>query len=322
MIEMSLWDVAAAKEIHKWSMPNIWGLNQLLFSPDGRAVAATKGGEVGLWYPTTGKQLPALHVAKDAQAVSWFNCLAFSPDGKTLAAVGGTGVIYLWEVATAKVRAVYTGHQARVTSLDFSPNGARLISGSHDTTALIWDLTGIADEKDANTLTPERLAALWEQLADADAGKAWRAGWRLVADPASSVPFLQKHMRPAEVDASRIAKRIAALDGDTFEGREEASRELAKLGDLAESALRKALAANPSLEVRRRLDELIEKLNVPVTVPEQVRSLRGVEVLEHIGSPGARRLLDELSQGSDRARLTRDAKAALERLSARKQAMP
>ncbi len=74
----------------------------------------------------------------------------------------------------------------------FSPDGALLISGSRDATALIWDLTGIADEKGAKTLTSERLALLWEELADAIAGKAWRAGWRLAADPTASVPFIQR----------------------------------------------------------------------------------------------------------------------------------
>ena len=159
---------------------------------------------------------------------------------------------------------MFPGHRARVVSLDFSPDGARLISGSHDTTALIWDLTGLADEKDAKTLTPERLTALWDDLADADAGKAWRAVWRLAADPAASVPFLQKHLRPAEVDAKRIAALLAALDGDDFEEREKASRGLAKLGDLAGPAVRQALAGKPSPEARRRLEQLARGLDKPV----------------------------------------------------------
>jgi hypothetical protein len=41
-------------------------------------------------------------------------------------------------------------------------------------------------------------------------GKAWRAGWRLTADPAASVPFLGKHVRPAEVDAVQVAKWLTA----------------------------------------------------------------------------------------------------------------
>jgi WD40 repeat protein len=67
--------------------------------------------------------------------------VAFSQDGKMLAAAGDSGVIYLWQVGTAKARAVLVGHRAKVTSLDFAPDGSRLISGSNDTTAIIWDVT-------------------------------------------------------------------------------------------------------------------------------------------------------------------------------------
>jgi hypothetical protein len=217
-------------------------------------------------------------------------------------------------MSTARLRTVLTGHRNGIASLDFSPDGRRLLSGSSDTTALIWDLTGLADDKGAKTLTPERLAALWDELADADAGKAWRAGWRLAADPAASVPFLQKRLRPAEVDAKRMTELLAALDGDDFEAREQATRELARLGDLAGPAIRQALGGSPPPEARGRLEGLAAKLDGPVEDAEQARALRAVEALERIGTPEARRLLDELGQGAPGARLTRDAKAALDRL--------
>jgi hypothetical protein len=73
---------------------------------------------------------------------------------------------------------------------------------------------------------------------------------------------------------------------------------------------------------RQPLEELLGKLNGPVTAPEQMRGLRCVAVLEHIGRPEAIRLLDELGKGPPGAKLTRGAKAALERLNMRKEAMP
>jgi HEAT repeat protein len=117
-----------------------------------------------------------------------------------------------------------------------------------------------------------------------------------------------------EVNAGRIAKLLTALDSDDFDERESATGGLAKLGELAGPAMRKAMAEKPSLEARRRLEELTNKLDGPVTIPEQARELRCIEVLEHIGSPEARRLLEELSKGAEGARVTRDAKASLERL--------
>jgi hypothetical protein len=45
--------------------------------------------------------------------------------------------------------------------------------------------------------------------------------------------------------------------------------------------------------------------------------LRCVEVLEDAGTPAARRLLARLAEGSPQARLTREAKASLQRLAKR-----
>jgi WD40 repeat protein len=316
--ELAFWDVAQGKETRKWSLPN-GRTDRLRFAPSGSMIAGAGDGGVDLWNAATGKVLPPLRLPEMEFPASLLDCLAFSADGKTVAAAGRTGVIYVWDVGTAKMRDVLTGHRDWVTSLDFSPDGARLISGSRDATALIWDLTGVADEKGAKTLTPERLASLWNELADGDAGKAWRAGWRLTGDPAASVPFLQKHLWPAEVDAVQIAKLLTALDSDAFEERESATARLSKLGDLAEPAVRKALEAKPSPEARRRLAGLTDKLDGPITIPEQARELRCVEVLEHIGSADARGLLDELGKGAGGARLAREAKAALARLLLRKE---
>ncbi len=49
--------------------------------------------------------------------------------------------------------------------------------------------------------------------------------------------------------------------------------------------------------------------------PEQIRQLRAVEVLEHLATDDARKLLDKLAGGARDALLTREAKAARERLS-------
>jgi hypothetical protein len=97
--------------------------------------------------------------------------------------------------------------------------------------------------------------------------------------------------------------------------RERATAELQQLGEQAEPALRKALAAKPSLEVTRRLQALLDRVERQTLTAAQLHALRAVEVLEHVGTAEARTVLRSLAAGAPAARLTREAKASLQRLS-------
>jgi hypothetical protein len=96
-----------------------------------------------------------------------------------------------------------------------------------------------------------------------------------------------------------------------------ATRELEELGDLARPALQKVLGQKPSEEVRARATRLLQQVEVPITAPEMLRTLRGIEVLEHAGTPEARALLEALAGGAADARPTWEAKASLKRLQPR-----
>jgi WD40 repeat protein len=55
--------------------------------------------------------------------------IAFSPDGKALAAGGESGIIYLCELATGKIRTELRSDGHAILSLAFSPDGTRLAAG-------------------------------------------------------------------------------------------------------------------------------------------------------------------------------------------------
>jgi hypothetical protein len=95
--------------------------------------------------------------------------------------------------------------------------------------------------------------------------------------------------------------------------REKAGKELEKLGYLVEPALRKCLSGEPSPEVRRQVELLLERLQ-GMTDPQLLRGLRVVEVLEGIGTDEARRLLEQVAKEAPSRRLTHEAKVALKRM--------
>jgi hypothetical protein len=138
---------------------------------------------------------------------------------------------------------------------------------------------------------------------------------KLMTSPGEAAALLSKHLEPAKApDAKRQAMLIADLDSDAFATRDDATKELTKIVESAEPALRRALENSASTEARRRIEQLLAKLDGYGTSGEPLRQARAIEVLEHAATPEARRLLQKLAEGAPGAWLTREAKAARERL--------
>src|SRR5262249_26028963 len=199
----------------------------------------------------------------------------------------------------------------------FAPDGRVLASGGWDGTVLVWDVTGMLKNGrlPSVALKPDELEPLWQELMDEDARNAHEAVWRLAAAGPQAVPFLRERLHPVPAaDLKRVARLIADLDHDSFAVRDRATEELAGPGEGGQEPLRQGLAGRPSVEARVRLQRLLKPLGDPLPPPERLRPLRALAVLEQAGTPEAKQVLEALARGSAGAPLTREAKAALERL--------
>ncbi len=306
-------DVATGNEIYQLRLPE--NVTDLAFSPDGKTLAWGAGyGTLRLVEATTGKER-LVQPDRDLRSGSQ---MAFSPDGRVLALGDADGMLRLCRTATGEELRRLPGHRDTITALAFAPDGKTLVSGSWDTTALVWDVRDLRKgDGPPAALAPRQLEALWTDLASDDAARAYRAIHEL-ASSRQSVSFLARRVQPRPVVTDeQVVRLIAELDNERFEAREQAAAELAGLEKRAEPLLRKALASAPSAEVRRRGETLLNQLQGPVTFPETRRSLRTIEVLERAATPEARQLLEKLATGAPEARLTREAKAALARLANR-----
>ncbi|MFV2069977.1 MAG: WD40 repeat domain-containing protein, partial [Pirellulales bacterium] len=123
------------------------------YSPDGNFIAAG-----------TDKKMVRLYEARTGKIITSFTGhgdlildVAFHPNGTLLASCDYGGVIRTWHLGNLAAAAdadeyenwpaSFHGHAARAWSVDFSPDGTRLVSASRDGTVLAW--TGRAHPRQA-----------------------------------------------------------------------------------------------------------------------------------------------------------------------------
>jgi hypothetical protein len=328
-----LWDAGTGNELARLERtpdptvpPGIVeGTKVLAFSPDGRTLAAVSAhkekSNLPSW-PARGRDLRAVSLWEIATGKMRYE-MRLSPNSvRSIAFVGGRylllgcadGVIQVRDLALDEWLPVAHGHQDAVDALAVSPDGRSLVSGSWDTTALLWQTAALVGKKPLAKARPAArdIEKLLETLTGEDAPGAYRAAWELAGVP-DCVPLLKARVRPVPVvDGARLKALIADLDGEEFAVREAATVELRRLGSAAAQPLREVLRGSPSPEVRRRAESLVAA-QAPGGESERL-SARALEVLEQMATPEAVGLLEALAQGAPAARQTKDARASLRRL--------
>jgi hypothetical protein len=196
----------------------------------------------------------------------------------------------------------------------FAPNGQMVASWS-GRTAHLWKV-----QKPTVSTEPsnEELERNWKDLSNEDAGRAFNAIGALAAVPRRALPLLEKKTFAARgnVDAKRLERLIADLDSNRFATREQASKEIEKMGIAALPTLREHLK-QPTLlqEARRRMERLIEAAIAQWDfIKGKSTASRLTMVLEHVGTPEARALLKKLAEQYLDTPLGYEARASLERM--------
>jgi hypothetical protein len=301
----------------------IWDLESRRLSHAGFGGRACRGlsffpyGERLLWLDVS--QLTLWQARGDGPpapdfASAWVpgaNALALARDGRTFAVALGNAV-ELWDALARRPLRQFRGHVAPVRAIAFTPDGGKLVSGSDDGTAIVWDATGLAEAP------ADSLPAAWKNLADADPLIARRAVWQLTAAPGGAALINERTAALGEA-LKRVDRLIADLEDDRFAVRHRATRELAALGDLIAPTLRRALADHVPPETHLRIERLLNDCTpaggeVTELNCETRRWLRCIEVLERRGDAEAWALLTTLISLLQTAELSDDARAALTRL--------
>jgi WD40 repeat protein len=156
-----VWNAASGKELLtiKGHSDRVRGV---AFSPDGqRIVTGSRDGTAKVWERASVKGILTLRGHSDA-----IFSVAFSPNGERIVTGSWDGTARVWEASSGKellsltnhgteipsgLIALYRkGHRARVYSAAFSPDGRRIVTGSSQGTAKVWDA---ASGRELRTLT-------------------------------------------------------------------------------------------------------------------------------------------------------------------------
>ena len=121
------------------------------FSQNGRClVTASLDRTARLWNVENGRQLLKLGGHGDGVESAAFRPQPGDPKrevaegelcGDELATASWDGWARRWNIGPTAEKATFTGHLGPVESVDYSPDGSRIVSGSDDGTAKVWDAT-------------------------------------------------------------------------------------------------------------------------------------------------------------------------------------
>jgi len=205
------------------------------------------------------------------------------------------------------------GHEGNVTCLAFSPDGKFLATGGADQVVIVWRV----DHFFSRTDIPEpsdTLENLWARLEDPDARQAYQAIAQLAFTPEETLAFLGKRLRPVpRIDDKIIIAHLHRLGSENFAVRQRANAALEKLGVQSIHLMRTVVKNPPSLEAKRRLELLLEKLDDSPENTDQLRANRALTLLICIGTAESRQILGELAQGAPGAWLTIEAQDTFQR---------
>ena len=334
-----IWDFAKRRQTNYFRGDVNDAFVHLAFSPDG-AMLATWSQSIRLWTPLPRTKQDVNSISTWAESLGittppgWAQRrvfgsepdrgnagLSFSTDNR-LVASGSTGdleadpKVHIWEASTGSERLALPGHEFEVTATAFSPDGRTFASASRDGTALLWDLKALqTSEPDGHGESSEDLEHCWSWLGQPDGKLAGRALRAFLRAPARSVTFLGSRLEAlVPVSNEQVKQWVYALDSKSFQQRETAAGNLAAHFEVVEAQLRAHLPLQASVEGRRRLKQILDSCGMGELAVGQLRAIRSIEILEDVGSPEARSILERLARGDARLKSTREALAALERL--------
>jgi WD40 repeat protein len=302
------------------------------FSADGRLLATTQNeetmrgnlnspGTIHLWDVVTGKEIRKIATGANSNAVT------FSADNRLIGFASTKGVkvfdanvgkeIAFFPATDLRIPNYYEGVSA-TSPFAFAPDGRSLATGHTDGTITIWKVPTPADLPE---IKPEDFDKYWDAFVSDAPTESRHNVHRLAQNSDVALKLLNAKFaapvpKPIDVDLPAVIRKF---DAPAFADRQAAIKKVKELGPRSVVALQEAIRTTESVEVRARAEELLEQMKAgPKThgAGSDLRAIRSIEVLERIGSPAAKKLLEGWAQHISNPRIANEASLALQRIAA------
>ncbi|CAJ0761903.1 6533_t:CDS:2 [Entrophospora sp. SA101] len=104
------------------------------FSKDGQYVA-TGGmdGKIMVWKVENGQHVATLEGPNEITWLDWH------PKGNVILAGTAESTIWMWQIPSGNFMNLFAGHSASVTAGQFTPDGKKIVTGSEDSSLIVWD---------------------------------------------------------------------------------------------------------------------------------------------------------------------------------------
>jgi hypothetical protein len=320
--ELRLWDMRSGKLVRRLRPAAKSGAGAhkfVTFSPDGKLLAT--GGHtcdtLDVWSVATGKRVCAL-----PSKVHFYGA-AFAPDNVSVVCSEADGRPYLYHLIAEKVTHRFDPPTEYGYTLRFTPDGKRLAiigpTTDRDPTARQQSIFLI--EVPAQVLNPAAghvddapLETLWAEIGTENDLKLRRILKAFRSAPGPAVALFGAKVLPVrEAQQAEVEQWIAALDDPAVARRDQAMQRLQRAAHEYAPLLRERLEQAGPGERRNRLTFVLGQAKDEAAPVALIKSLRVVTLLEQMGTPEARELLRALADGAPGARLTVEARVALER---------
>ncbi|KAJ3558899.1 hypothetical protein NM688_g651 [Phlebia brevispora] len=141
---MRIWDFSSGAELHKIQLDETGAPLGLAYSPDGKYILlASYNGPPSLWDVSNRKLLARLYSEPQTstrRSRHLHRSVAWSPDGSKLA-IGYKEQVQIWNAQDPYgLIKNLTGHTSPVTSIVFTHDNKRIISGALDETLRVWHI--------------------------------------------------------------------------------------------------------------------------------------------------------------------------------------